>query len=76
MADLKLARLPDRPPIKLTIAILPDLQQRLADYAELYAASYGTQEPITELIPAMLSAFLDSDRDFAKSQRTGGTPAR
>lgn len=28
MADLKLARLPDRTPIKLTISVLPELHQR------------------------------------------------
>jgi len=69
MAELKLARLPDRTPVKLTIAVLPDLHQRLADYAAAYATAYGSQEPVAELIPAMLAAFLDSDREFAKSQR-------
>ncbi len=69
MADLKLARLPDRTPIKLTISVLPDLHQRLADYAGLYASTYGTDEPIAELIPAMLSAFLDSDREFARRRK-------
>ena len=71
MADLKLARLPDRTPIKLTISILPELHQRLNDYAAAYASAYGSQEPVAELIPAMLNGFLDSDREFAKSQRGG-----
>ena len=70
MAELKLPRLPDRTPIKLTISVLPDLNQRLTDYAALYARAYGATEPITELIPAMLAAFLDSDREFAKLQRS------
>lgn len=69
MADLKLARLPDRTPIKLTISVLPDLHQRLADYAALYASTYGSQEAVADLVPAMLAAFLDSDREFAKIQR-------
>jgi hypothetical protein len=66
MADLKLPQLPDRTPIKLTIAIMPDLNQALADYAALYARTYGRDEPVTELIPAMLRAFLDSDRAFGR----------
>ncbi|OYY90781.1 MAG: transposase [Sphingomonas sp. 28-66-16] len=72
MADLKLARLPDRTPLKLTIAVMPELHQRLGDYALVYAQTYGSEEPITELIPAMLAAFLDSDREFIKARRGSG----
>ena len=69
MADLKLARLPDRTPVKLTISLPPDLHQALGAYAELYAENYGTAEPVQELIPAMLVAFLESDRSFAMHRR-------
>lgn len=68
MADLKLARLPDRTPVKLAITITPDLQSALKEYAALYAQAYGTEEPIAELIPAMLAAFLDSDRNFVRAR--------
>lgn len=68
MVDLKLPKLPDRTPIKLAITITPDLHQLLQDYAALYAAAYGREEPIAELIPAMLAAFLESDRSFARSR--------
>jgi len=68
MADLKLGKLPDRTPIKLAITITPDLQAALTDYAALYAESYGVSEPVTELIPAMLMSFLESDRSFARSR--------
>jgi hypothetical protein len=40
----------------------------LQEYAALYAESYGREEPIAELIPAMLTAFLESDRGFARSR--------
>lgn len=69
MADLRLAKLPDRAPVKLTIALSPDLNQALIDYCELYAEAYGTREPITDLVPAMLAAFLESDRAFAKARK-------
>jgi hypothetical protein len=69
--DLKLAQLPDRTPVKLSISILPDLHQALADYAALYSKTYGRDEPVTELIPAMLAAFLESDRSFTRT-RSGG----
>jgi len=71
MPDLKLAKLPDRKPVKLAILITPDLHQRLQDYAKLYAETYGQEEAITDLIPAMLSSFLDGDRSFARA-RGGG----
>lgn len=70
MVDLKLARLPDRTPVKVTITVLPDLHERLNAYAQLYAATYGIEEPVTALIPAMLTAFLDADREFARARRT------
>jgi hypothetical protein len=62
---IKLARLPDRNPVKLTFPALPDLNQLLIDYAAFYRATYGTEEPVAELIPHMLSAFLQSDKAFA-----------
>jgi hypothetical protein len=68
MADLKLARLPDRTPVKLTIIVTPDLHQALTDYAALYAATYGREEAVTELIPAMLGTFLEGDRAFARAR--------
>ncbi|MGY2733300.1 DUF2274 domain-containing protein [Sphingomonas sp. UYP23] len=73
MANLKLARLPDRTPVKLTITIAPDLNQMLSEYAAVYAASYGREEPVVELIPAILAAFLDSDRDFSRAIRNRST---
>lgn len=66
MVDLKLPRIPDRTPVKFTISILPDLHQAIVEYAVLYSETYGKEEPVTELIPAMLEAFLEGDRVFAK----------
>jgi hypothetical protein len=68
MADLKLPRLPDRNPVKLSIAVMPELHQALVDYAALYATTYGCDEPVAELVPAMLAAFLDSDRTFIRGR--------
>ena len=72
MVDLKLARIPDRTPVKLTITVLPDPHQALQDYARIYAETYGRDEPVSELVPAILSAFLDSDRAFAKARERLG----
>ena len=71
MADIKLPQLPDRTPVKLTISVMPDLLQALNEYAALYAKSYGHDEPVPELIPAMLVAFLQSDRVFLRARASG-----
>jgi hypothetical protein len=68
MPDLKLARIPDRTPVKLTIAMLPDVHQALEDYARVYADAYGREVPVTELVPAILTTFLESDRGFARAR--------
>lgn len=69
---LKLPKLPDRVPVKLTVAISPELNQALAVYAALYEEEYGQGEPISELIPAMLASFLEGDRAFARRRRPAG----
>lgn len=68
MADLKLGKLPDRTPVKLAITITPDLQSALQAYAAMYAGAYGVEEPVAELVPAMLAAFLESDRSFVRER--------
>lgn len=68
MADLKLGKLPDRTPVKLTITITPDLQAGLQAYASVYASTYGVEEPVVDLVPAMLATFLESDRGFVRSR--------
>lgn len=71
MTNLKLAKLPDRTPAKITITVSADLNQALCDYQKLYVATYGAAEKIADLIPFMLEAFLDSDRAFAKARKEG-----
>lgn len=70
MADLKLARLPDRTSLKLSITVSPDLHRMLQDYAAAYERAYGVSESVTALIPAILETYLDSDRDFARWRRS------
>jgi hypothetical protein len=67
MAELRIAKLPDRNPVKLSIAILPELNDALAHYATIYSETYGQAAPAVDLIPAMLAAFLESDRGFQRS---------
>ena len=71
MPELKLGRLPDRTPVKITFAASPELNQALQDYAAVYRATYGQAEAVAELIHFMLDAFLDSDRGFVKARKEG-----
>lgn len=69
MPELKLARLPDRTPVKLTITLGAELHQTLKDYADLYQATYGVWEQVVDLIPFMLETFLQSDKGFNRNGR-------
>jgi hypothetical protein len=74
MSELKLAKLPDRTPAKITISVSADLNQALRHYADIYRSTYGQDEPVAELIPFMLEAFLESDRGFTKARKEGARP--
>jgi hypothetical protein len=66
MAPLRLAKLADRAPVKVTIAIPHTLNPALANYPALYASTYERDESVPELTPAMVAAFLESDKAFAR----------
>lgn len=71
---LKLARLPDRTPVKVTMTVSPELHRMLQDYAAFYAKSYGSEETVAELCPYMLQTFMEADRGFQKA-RKGAEPS-
>lgn len=73
MPDLKLGKLPDREPVKIAFKASPELARMLRDYAAVYRAAYGEDEPIEELVPFILTAFLESDRGFAKARKDKAT---
>lgn len=68
---LKLAKLPDRTPAKITITVGAELNQALCDYQKAYEAIYGVSEKVADLIPFILEAFLESDRAFSKARKAG-----
>ena len=72
MATLKLSKLPDRTPSKLTITVTPELKRSLDEYAQLYRETYGQSEAVAELVPHMLATFLSSDRAFVKAREALG----
>ncbi len=72
MTELKLGKLPDREAVKITFTASPELKAALNDYAELYRRSYGQQESVADLIPFMLSAFMDGDKVFQRVRKGMG----
>lgn len=66
---LKLAKLPDRTPVKIAITVTPDLAHALGDYQTLYNRTYADKAEMADLIPAMLESFLASDRAFTKARK-------
>lgn len=68
---LKLAKLPNRKPVRITLSVSAELDQALVDYQKVYAAAYGMSEKVADLIPFMLEAFLESDRAFTKAREEG-----
>lgn len=71
MPDIKLARLPDRTPVKLVAKLAPELHRSLSDYALYYEVEHGEAIALEDLVPAMLESFISGDRAFARAAREG-----
>lgn len=71
---LKIPKLADTKPTKMTLLLGPDLQSELEVYAKVYALSYGKQEKIEDLIPSMLEAFMAGDAGFKRERKAIPTP--
>lgn len=69
MSELKLAKLPDRKPVKIAITVSPNLNKKLDAYADAYKGAYGDEEKVCDLIPFMLEQFLEGDRQFMTMAR-------
>ena len=67
--ELKLAKLPDRTPVKITITVGPDLNRMLGDYAALYNRQHEASETVADLCPYIIQAFLDNDKNFLKARK-------
>lgn len=66
---LKLSKLPNRTPVKVTSTFPPDVHEALADYARIYEQIHREQEKIEDLVPYMIAAFLEGDKGFQKARK-------
>lgn len=67
--SLRIAKLPDLTPVKMTIHVDPDVHRLLEDYARIYNERYGEDVAPGVLIPSMLATFLASDNGFKKARK-------
>ena len=66
---LRLAPIPDRTPVKLTLALDPETHAVLTDYVAIYEETYGQQERAETLAAAMIESYLASDAGFKRARR-------
>lgn len=66
MTGIKLSKLPDRTPVRLAVSISPELSHGLARYQAFYRTTYGREESVGDLSAAIIEAFLESDKAFAR----------
>ena len=71
---LRIAKLPDLTPIKLSVSLEPEIHQMLEDYARIYGDNYGEAIKPAELIPSMIAGFLATDNGFKRARKALTAP--
>ncbi|MBI0530274.1 DUF2274 domain-containing protein [Sphingomonas sp. TX0522] len=71
MTSLKLGRLQEERPVKITVQLPAGVHRDLVSYAEVLARETGEPTPVdpARLITPMLMRFMATDRGFAKLRR-------
>jgi len=68
MTELKIKGLPDEKPVKMTVALPPDVYRDLLAYTALLSGRDGATDP-ARLVAPMLRQFMMSDKGFARARR-------
>ena len=71
---LRIGKLPDLTPVKLTISLEPAVHRMLEDYARIYSDSYGEAVKPSELVPSMIAGFLATDNGFKRARKAFAPP--
>ena len=71
---LRVAKLPNLTPVKLTVSLEPEVHQMLKDYARIYGDSYGETVKPAQLIPSMITGFLATDNGFKRARKALASP--
>ena len=72
MTNLKLGRLDEDRPVKVTVELPAAVHRDLVRYGEVLARETGEQAPVepARLVAPMLARFMATDRGFAKLRRS------
>lgn len=70
MTKLRLGRIEDDKPVKITVEVPGVVHRDLVRYAEAHARENGLTQPLPpeRLIPPMLERFMAGDRAFARKR--------
>jgi len=66
---LRIGKLPDLTPVKMTVSLDREVHEMLEDYARIYGESYGEAVKLVELIPLMVAGFLATDNGFKRARK-------
>jgi len=69
MTGLKIKKIPDRTPVKITLSLPPEIYSDLLIYAEIYQKEHGSVETPQILAVQMITAFIQSDSGFRKAKQ-------
>ena len=67
--SLKIGPVANRAPVKLSIALAPDVHDALADYALIHAKEFGRDIRLPDLAALMIERFLKSDAGFRRARK-------
>jgi hypothetical protein len=65
---LRIAKLPNLTPVKLTVSLEPEVYNMLEDYTKIYNDSYQDAAKPTELVPSMIAKFMAMDSGFKRAR--------
>ena len=66
---LRIGKLPDLTPMKMTVSLDREVYEMLEDYARIYGESYGEAVKPADLVPSMVSGFLATDNGFKRARK-------
>ena len=66
---LRIGKLPDLTPVKMTVSLDREVHQMLEDYARIYGESYGENVKPAELVPSMIGGFQSTDNGFKRARK-------
>ncbi len=66
---IRIAKLPDLTPIKMSISVELEVHRMLEDYAKIYSETYRETVKPAALVHLMIAAFLATNNDFKRARK-------